>query len=129
MVFPERFLWGVSSSGFQFEMGDSAGKNIDPNTDWYVWVHDHANIRRGVVSGDLPERGVDYWSLYKQDHAIAKQLGLNAFRIGVEWSRIFPACTSAVEVHVEKAANGDISKVMWMNLPCRSWMRLQTKTQ
>jgi len=92
-------------------MGDPNGKNIDPNTDWYVWVHDSSNIRKGIVSGDLPERGVDYWSLYKQDHAIAKQLGLNAYRIGVEWSRVFPTSTFAVKVPVEKASNGDISKI------------------
>ncbi|MEM3623453.1 MAG: glycoside hydrolase family 1 protein, partial [Candidatus Bathyarchaeia archaeon] len=53
--FPKKFLWGVSASGFQFEMGDLAGKNLDPNTDWYAWVHDAQNIRKGLVSGDLPE--------------------------------------------------------------------------
>ena len=111
MSFPKNFLWGVSNSGFQFEMGDSAGNNIDPNTDWYVWVHDSKNIRKGIVSGDLPEKGVDYWTLYKQDHVIAKQLGLNAYRIGVEWSRIFPTSTSAVEVQVEKASDGNIAKI------------------
>ena len=111
MTFPESFLWGVSNSGFQFEMGDSSGNNIDPNTDWYAWVHDSSNIRKGIVSGDLPEKGVDYWGLYKQDHAIAKQLGLNAYRIGIEWSRVFPTSTSAVEVPVEKAFNGDISRI------------------
>ena len=111
MTFPENFLWGVSNSGFQFEMGDSIGKNIDPNTDWYVWVHDSSNIRKGIVSGDLPEKGIDYWSLYKQDHVIAKQLGLNAYRIGVEWSRVFPTSTSTVEVPVEKTSDGDIAKI------------------
>jgi beta-galactosidase len=111
MTFPKNFLWGVSNSGFQFEMGDPAGKNIDPNTDWYVWTHDASNIRKGIVSGDLPEKSVDYWSLYKQDHAIAKQLGLNAYRIGVEWSRIFPKSTSTVTVPIEKASNGDITKI------------------
>jgi beta-galactosidase len=111
MVFPSNFLWGISNCGFQFEMGDSTGKNIDPNTDWYMWVHDSKNIRKGIVSGDLPEKGIDYWSLYKQDHATAKMLGLNAYRIGVEWSRIFPASTSKVEVKVEKASDGNISKI------------------
>jgi beta-galactosidase len=109
--FPENFLWGVSASGFQFEMGDLAGKNVDANTDWYVWVHDAENIRRGLVSGDFPENGVDYWSLYKKDHEAARKLGLNAYRIGVEWSRIFPQSTIAVEVGVEKASDGNISKV------------------
>lgn len=111
MIFPANFLWGVSNSGFQFEMGSPSGENIDPNTDWYVWVHDPSNIQKGIVSGDLPEKGVNYWGLYKQDHTIAKKLGLNAYRIGIEWSRIFPTSTSAVEVGVERASDGNIAKI------------------
>jgi len=111
MVFPEKFLWGASASGFQFEMGDPAGRNIDPNTDWYVWVHDAVNIQKGIVSGDLPENGINYWDLYKRDHMIAKRLGFNAYRIGIEWSRIFPESTSPVEVGVEKASDGNIAKI------------------
>ena len=106
MIFPADFLWGVSNSGFQFEMGSSSGENIDPNTDWYAWVHDPSNIQKGIVSGDLPERGINYWDLYKQDHTTAKKLGLNAFRTGIEWSRVFPTSTSTVEVGVEKASDG-----------------------
>jgi len=111
MTFPVNFLWGVSNSGFQFEMGSSSGENIDTNTDWYAWVHDPSNIQKGIVSGDLPERGLNYWDLYKQDHVIAKKLSLNAFRTGIEWSRIFPTSTSAVEVGVEKASDGNIAKI------------------
>lgn len=111
MVFPDGFLWGVSASGFQFEMGDPEGKNVDPNTDWFAWVHDPTNIRRGIVSGDLPERGIDYWGLYRKDHSLAKNLGLNAYRIGVEWSRIFPRATHGVEVGVERATDGRIAEV------------------
>jgi len=111
MVFPEHFLWGVSMSGFQFEMGNAFGKGLDPNTDWFVWVHDSANIQKGLVSGDLPEDGVNYWSLYKKDHNIAKSLRLNAYRIGIEWSRIFPKTTSNIEVGIERASDGNIAKI------------------
>lgn len=111
MSFPQNFLWGVSSSGFQFEMGDSTGKSVDVNTDWYVWVHDAENIRRGLVSGDFPENGVDYWNLYAKDHEVARKLGLNAYRIGIEWSRIFPKSTATVDVEVKKALDGNISKI------------------
>jgi len=111
MNFPENFLWGVSISGFQFEMGNPSGRNVDPNTDWYIWVRDPANVRRGIVSGDLPENGVDYWTLYAKDHEIAEEMGLNAFRIGIEWSRIFPESTSAIEVGVERASDGNISAI------------------
>ncbi|MEM2609484.1 MAG: beta-galactosidase BgaS [Candidatus Bathyarchaeia archaeon] len=105
------FLWGVSASGFQFEMGDPSGKGVDANTDWFVWVHDAENIRRGIVSGDLPENGVDYWHLYAKDHELARWLGLNAYRIGLEWSRIFPKSTAAVGVGVEGASDGNIANI------------------
>ncbi len=111
MTFSKDFLWGVSESGFQFEMGDPEGKSIDPNTDWYVWVHDAFNIKKGIVSGNLPEKGINNWNLYKQDHAIAKELGLNAYRIGIEWSRIFPKNTSSVKVEIERASDGNIARI------------------
>jgi len=111
MVFPEKFLWGASISGFQFEMGDPSKKSLDPNTDWFVWVHNSENIKKGLVSGDLPENGVNYWSLYEKDHDTAKELGLNAYRIGIEWSRIFPESTREIEVGVEKASDGNIAKI------------------
>ncbi|ABL78509.1 beta-galactosidase BgaS [Thermofilum pendens] len=101
-MFPKSFLWGVSLAGFQFEMGDPAGEALDPNTDWYVWVHDEYNIREGIVSGDLPEKGIDYWHLFREDHSLAKSLGLNAYRLNVEWSRVFPEPTFSVEVGVEE---------------------------
>jgi beta-galactosidase len=50
MIFPANFLWGVANSGFQFEMGCQSGENTAPNTDWYVWVHDLSNIKKGIVS-------------------------------------------------------------------------------
>ena len=65
-------------------MGSPYGENIDPNADMYVWVHDPSNIQNGIVSGDPPEKGVNYWEIYKQDHTIAKKLGLNAYRIRIE---------------------------------------------
>jgi beta-galactosidase len=111
MVFPERFLWGASTSGFQFEMGDASENSLDPNTDWYAWVHDKQNIQNRVVSGDFPENGVDYWHMYKDDHDVAKKLGFNAYRIGVEWSRIFPKSTANIEVGVERASDGNIADI------------------
>lgn len=99
--FPRGFLWGVSLSGFQFEMGDPKGEGLDPNSDWYVWVHDPLNISTGLVSGDLPENGCGYWVYFERDHDNARWLNLNAFRLGVEWSRVFPKPTFEVEVDVQ----------------------------
>ena len=111
MTFPERFLWGISSSGFQFEMGDPSKTGLDENTDWYAWVHDRNNIQKKVVSGDFPEDGPNYWTLFKEDHQIASGLGLNCNRIGIEWSRVFPKSTRGVEVDVERADDGRIAGI------------------
>ncbi|MEM2480547.1 MAG: beta-galactosidase BgaS [Candidatus Hadarchaeales archaeon] len=101
MPFPPDFLWGASISGFQFEMGGRR-ENWDTNSDWWVWVHDRENIRKRVVSGDLPENGVNYWELYRRDHQLAEELGLNAFRLSTEWSRIFPHSTEKVQVETKR---------------------------
>ncbi len=109
--FPPNFKWGVSQSGFQFEMGDAYRRFIDPNTDWWHWVRDPYNIATKLVSGDLPEDGIDYIELFKKDHEIARNLGLNIYRIGIEWSRIFPYPTWFVEVDIEYDGNGLIKEV------------------
>ncbi len=99
-MFGKDFLFGVSMSGFQFEMG---GKDsLDPNSDWFVWVRDGVNIASGLVSGDLPENGVDYWNRFKEDHELMKSFGISAIRIGVEWSRIFPKSTREVKVEIDR---------------------------
>ncbi|MEM0441410.1 MAG: family 1 glycosylhydrolase [Candidatus Caldarchaeum sp.] len=111
VAFPRGFLWGVSFSGFQFEMGGPGGEGVDSNTDWFVWVHDRDNIAKKVVSGDLPENGSDYWHLFRKDHELAADLGLNSIRLGIEWSRIFPRPTRDVKVDVERNEFGRISGI------------------
>ena len=90
--FPRSFLWGTASSGFQTEMGRD--RNVDSRSDWFAWVHDRGNIANHVVSGDLPERGPGHWALYRRDARLAaRTLHSNAYRMGIEWSRIFPRST------------------------------------
>jgi beta-glucosidase/6-phospho-beta-glucosidase/beta-galactosidase len=89
---PKGFLWGVATAGFQGDMGPGAPS--DPNSDWWAWVRDPDNIAHKRVSGDLPENGPAQWTHYKQDVALArKKLNANAFRLSIEWSRIFPTTT------------------------------------
>jgi beta-galactosidase len=96
-AFPEGFLWGTSISGFQTEMGGNPAHN-DPNSDWWVWVRDPDNLSSDGVSGDLPENGPGFFSLYAQDMVMArKRLRTNSFRMGFEWSRIFPTSTEGVD--------------------------------
>jgi beta-galactosidase len=90
---PEGFQWGVAIAGFQTEMGRD--RDIDRGSDWWAWTHDRANITAGRVTSDRPERGPGFFARYRQDVDLAaRDLHLNAFRLGIEWSRIFPRSTA-----------------------------------
>lgn len=101
--FDEDFYFGFSFSGFQFEMGGK--ESIDNRSDWYKWVHNKDNVNAGIVSGDVPDNGPNYWELYKTDHDILEDAGVNMIRLGIEWSRIFPITTEDVKVDVIREDN------------------------
>jgi beta-glucosidase/6-phospho-beta-glucosidase/beta-galactosidase len=108
-MFSKDFYFGASTAGFQVEMG--SGKAIDPNTDWFVWTKDKLNAENGIVSGDDPAQGCDYWYNYKTFHDLAQNAGMNMLRIGVEWSRIFPKATFEVATLDELKAIADMEAV------------------
>lgn len=99
---PDDFRWGVAHSGFQAEGGP--GSPVDTRSDWYRWVHDPINRLLGLVKG-VPEDGPGAYVSYDGDAALARdELGMNTFRMGIEWSRIFPESTAAVDISDEGGA-------------------------
>jgi beta-glucosidase/6-phospho-beta-glucosidase/beta-galactosidase len=105
---PRNFLWGVATAGFQGDMGPGAPN--DPNSDWWAWVRDPENIQKKRVSGDLPERGGSQWTKYKTDIGLARnKLNANAYRLSIEWSRIFPRSTEGATTLGELDAIADQS--------------------
>ena len=96
---PDDFHWGVAHAGFQAEGGP--GSPVDPNSDWYQWVHDPINQFLHLTNG-VPENGPGAYVSYDTDAQLAHDdLGMNTFRMGIEWSRIFPNSTAAVNVSDE----------------------------
>ncbi len=80
-VASEPFLWGVSTSAYQAEGGlNGPGQ---PATNWA------AAEARGDVAVCGP--AADFWNRYPDDFAECVRLGLNAFRLGIEWTRLWPA--------------------------------------
>jgi beta-glucosidase/6-phospho-beta-glucosidase/beta-galactosidase len=75
------FLWGVSTSAYQSEGGYNGPGQ--PRTNWARVEEKH----RVAPSGNASE----FWTLYGEDFRRVSALGLNAFRLGIEWSRIQPA--------------------------------------
>lgn len=76
--FPKDFLWGTAVCSHQAE-----GHNI--HSDWWEWEQE-GKIEDGTVSG----AAADMLNRYPEDFAFMKDLGLNAFRMSVEWARIEP---------------------------------------
>jgi beta-galactosidase len=105
--FPERFLWGPAISAFQTEAGGRPA-HADRRSDWWVWSRDEQNIAAGHVSGDRVVRGPGQWRLYERDARLARRrLGANAFRLSIEWSRVFPRSTAGARTprQLDRIAN------------------------
>lgn len=78
--FPEGFLWGAATSSHQVE-GHNEGN------DWWEWEQRPGLIRDGTCSGAACE----WWTgRAERDLALAAELGHNAHRLSLEWSRLEP---------------------------------------
>lgn len=93
--FPEGFQWGAAVAGFQVDMGCPTlpdAECLDTRSDWYQWVTDPTIVEKESlhVSGQPVQDGPGMWELFEQDVARARADGLTAFRMSIEWSRLFP---------------------------------------
>src|SRR5262245_23238306 len=82
--FPSGFYWGTGTSSYQIEGAwneDGKGPSI-----WDTYAHTPGNIKNGDT-GDVAN---DHYHRYKQDVALMKDFGANAYRFSIAWPRIFP---------------------------------------
>jgi len=79
IAFPPGFLWGCATASHQVE--GNCTKNH-----WWAWEQEGGHIRDGSVSG----LACDHYNRFEEDFALARELGHNAHRISIEWSRIEP---------------------------------------
>lgn len=100
LSFPDGFLWGTATSGFQVDMGCPTlppAECNDPNSDWYQWVTNEFIIGKGLASGESVENGPGHWELFDMDFNLSRTvLSNNAYRMSIEWSRIFPESTVGI---------------------------------
>ncbi|MDN5797654.1 MAG: family 1 glycosylhydrolase [Intrasporangium sp.] len=72
-------LIGVATAALQIEGGDR-------NNNWYDW----ASLPGTIADGSTPLRATDHWQRWREDTALMADLGLQTYRMSVEWSRIEP---------------------------------------
>ncbi|WP_051222387.1 glycoside hydrolase family 1 protein [Conexibacter woesei] len=79
---PRSFLWGVSASAFQSE-GHTTGAN------WNTYIA--RDSRPGAASPKEAYRNsVDFYTRYRSDIGLAAGLGVNTYRISINWTRVEP---------------------------------------
>lgn len=78
MMFPRDFLWGTATAAHQVEGGNT-------NSDWWPWEQ-QGRILHGQRSG----MACNWWENAESDLDLAAELGTNAHRMSLEWSRIEP---------------------------------------
>ncbi len=76
--FPQGFLWGAATAGHQVE-----GGNVNADL-WPMEWAEHSTFNE--PSGDT----CDHYHRYPEDMSLLAELGLNAYRFSLEWSRIEP---------------------------------------
>lgn len=77
---PPNFIWGGAMAAYQVEGAtkeDGKGLNI-----WDVYFQKHQRFS--------PEPASDFYHLYPEDLKLASDFNLNAVKLSISWSRIFP---------------------------------------
>jgi beta-glucosidase len=88
--FPADFVWGAATAAYQIEgspLADGAGASI-----WHRFSHTPGRM----TNGDTGDVACDHYRRYAEDVKLMKELGLNAYRFSISWSRVLPDGTGRV---------------------------------
>ncbi|KAE8037052.1 hypothetical protein FH972_009677 [Carpinus fangiana] len=83
--FPAGFIFGTASAAYQYEGAaneDGRGPSI-----WDSYTHRYPGRIKDGSNGDV---AVDQYHRYKEDVGIMKEMGLDAYRFSISWSRVLP---------------------------------------
>ncbi len=76
---PAGFLWGTATAAHQVEGGNT-------HNDWARFEEKPGVIKHGDKSG----LATDHWNRVGEDIGLMRDLGANAYRMSIEWSRLEP---------------------------------------
>jgi beta-glucosidase len=82
---PREFYLGTASAAYQIEGATSADGRGSSIWDAYV------KVPGAILNGDTGDITCDHYHRYREDVALMKQLGLNAYRFSISWSRVLPS--------------------------------------
>ena len=83
-IFPAEFVWGAATASYQIE-----GAATEDGRGESIW--DRFSATPGKVrTGDTGLVACDFYHRYREDIALLRELGLDAFRFSIAWPRILP---------------------------------------
>jgi len=88
--FPDGFVWGTATAAYQIEgaaHADGRGASI-----WDTFSHTPGK----TANGDTGDVACDHYHRYGDDVVLMQQLGVQAYRFSIAWSRILPQGTGEV---------------------------------
>jgi beta-glucosidase len=83
--FPADFVWGAATASYQIEgaaQEDGRGESV-----WDRFAATPGKVR----NGDSGEIACDFYHRHRDDIALMRELGLDAFRFSISWPRVLPA--------------------------------------
>uniref|UniRef100_A0A0D3BPU4 thioglucosidase n=1 Tax=Brassica oleracea var. oleracea TaxID=109376 RepID=A0A0D3BPU4_BRAOL len=83
--FPEDFIFGSATSAYQIE-GAAHQDGRGPS----IWDTYSEKYPEKIKDGSNGSVAADSYHLYKEDVALLHQIGFNAYRFSISWSRILP---------------------------------------
>ena len=90
MAFRDDFVWGGASASYQIEGAayeDGKGPSV-----WDMFCRENGKVLNGA-SGDL---ACDHYHRYREDVALMKEMGYQAYRFSISWPRIIPEGSGTV---------------------------------
>ncbi|MDV6330246.1 GH1 family beta-glucosidase [Asticcacaulis sp. 201] len=88
--FPDGFLWGCATAAYQIEGApDADGKGPS------IWDR-YAHTPGMMVNNDTGDVACDHYHRFRDDIALMKRLGMQAYRFSLSWARILPNGTGDV---------------------------------
>ncbi|KAK6157880.1 hypothetical protein DH2020_012128 [Rehmannia glutinosa] len=88
--FPKGFVFGIASSAYQYEGAvkeDGRGQTI-----WDTFAHSFGK----VIDFSNADVANDQYHLYSDDVQLMKDMGMDAYRFSIAWSRIYPNGTGKI---------------------------------
>ncbi|ALD66475.1 glycoside hydrolase family 1 protein [Spiroplasma cantharicola] len=108
--FPKNFLWGASSSAYQFEGAINQGGKVPSIMDKF---DERKNYPKGITGFKV---ATDHYNHWKEDVALMAEMGFKSYRFSISWPRIIKNIKGDVNPEGIKFYNDLIDELIKYNI-------------